>query len=114
MHLLESSTAFGSEVIRRLAQQKLMLQQKLSSTTEKPAYHRLVMILLELAQMHGHRKGNALEIAIPLTNLDLAEMVGVTPETISTLLGTLKKRGHIQRRGRTFILQKVEELQRLI
>ncbi len=114
MHLLESSTAFSMPVMQKLAQQKLLLQEKLSSTTEKPAHHRLVTVLLELAQTHGHRKGNGMEIRIPLTNLDLAEMVGVTPETISTLLGALKKKGLIQRRGRTFILQKIEELQRLV
>jgi CRP-like cAMP-binding protein len=114
MRLSESSAAFSVELLRKLAHQKLALQQRLVSATENPAWRRLVMTLLELAQEHAHRKENAIEIGIPLTNQDLAEMVGVTPETISALLGALKKKGLVERRGRTFILQDVEELRRLI
>ena len=113
LHLMNSSIHFCLEVMQRLAVQSLTLQQKLVAFVEKPACQRLAQALLNLAEHHGSHRDDAIDITIPVTNQNLADIVGITPETVSSLLGVLKNKGILRRRGRSFQLLKVEQLQQL-
>ena len=45
-----------------------------------------------------------------MTNQKLAEMVGSTPETVSTLLRDLKEASIVERAGQTFVIRRPERL----
>src|SRR5690349_15795469 len=61
---------------------------------------RLVKKLLELADAHGRDVDGAIEIELPMTQEDLAAMIGATRASVNKLLGWYEEQGAIQRRGR--------------
>ncbi|HZD57398.1 MAG TPA: Crp/Fnr family transcriptional regulator [Anaerolineales bacterium] len=51
---------------------------------------RLAYEILSLAERHGHAQGDAIDIRIPLTQGDLATMVGATRESVNKALMALR------------------------
>jgi CRP/FNR family transcriptional regulator, cyclic AMP receptor protein len=75
---------------------------------------RLVKKLLELAEAHGRPVNGAVEIEVPMTQEDLAAMIGATRASVNKLLGWYEDRGAIQRRGRRIAIFDQERLRRRI
>lgn len=75
---------------------------------------RLVKKLLELAAEHGQTVDGAVEIELPMTQEDLASMVGATRASVNKLLGWWEDRGAIQRRGRKIAIFDEARLRRRI
>jgi len=75
---------------------------------------RLVKKLLELADAHGRDVNGAIEIELPMTQEDLAAMIGATRASVNKLLGWYEDRGAIQRRGRRIAIFDRERLRRRI
>jgi CRP-like cAMP-binding protein len=61
---------------------------------------RLAKKLLELAAEHGREAEGAIEIELPITQEELAAMIGATRTTVNELLGRYEARQAIARRGR--------------
>lgn len=64
------------------------------------AYHldldqRLAKRLLDLASMHGRARGRAIEIDVPLTQSELASLLGATRESVNKLLRLYSAQGII-------------------
>ena len=75
---------------------------------------RLVKKLLELAADHGRAADGAVEIELPMTQEDLAAMIGATRASVNKLLGWYEDRGAIERRGRRIAIFDPERLRRRI
>jgi CRP-like cAMP-binding protein len=75
---------------------------------------RLVKKLLELADAHGRDVDGAIEIELPMTQEDLAAMIGATRASVNKLLGWYEDRGAIQRRGRRIAIFDQDRLRRRI
>ncbi|MCC7370118.1 MAG: Crp/Fnr family transcriptional regulator [Chloroflexi bacterium] len=75
---------------------------------------RLVKKLLELADAHGRDIDGAIEIELPITQEDLAAMIGATRASVNKLLGFYEDRGAVQRRGRRIAILEPERLRRRI
>lgn len=75
---------------------------------------RLGKKLLELAGLHGSETGGVAEIEVPLTQEDLAGMVGATRASVNKLLGWYEDRHLIARRGRRITLLDPDRLRRRI
>jgi len=58
---------------------------------------RLLFLLVKLSEKSGKRKNQWQPIDVKLTHLDLATMVGSTRETVSTIMGQMKKDGLIKK-----------------
>jgi CRP/FNR family transcriptional regulator/CRP/FNR family cyclic AMP-dependent transcriptional regulator len=73
---------------------------------------RLAKNLLELADSHGERMpdGKGIEITVPLTQEELAGMIGATRPSVNKILGWYEDQGAIQRRGRRIAILKPEVL----
>lgn len=120
LNLLGQSAQFDLEVLQRVSARLLHLEQKFASFSEKPASDRLAETLLSFAERYGRpistsgadpeepdeEDSDYVEITLPLTNLQLAERVGVTPETLSALLASLKEQSIVKRKGRRFVVQR--------
>ncbi|TNF20668.1 MAG: Crp/Fnr family transcriptional regulator [Rhodobacteraceae bacterium] len=61
---------------------------------------RLRALLAHLMQRHGRRQGDRLRMRLPLSRSDLADLIGVRPETMSRLLRQLKDEGSLTVSGR--------------
>jgi CRP/FNR family cyclic AMP-dependent transcriptional regulator len=73
---------------------------------------RLAKKLLELAQSHGAPRGEAIIIQVPLTQEELAGMIGATRASVNKILGFYEDLGAIQRHGRQIVVCKPELLER--
>lgn len=58
--------------------------------------HRLVNVLLRLAEKVGHNLGRVVELSIYLTQEELSQMVGARRERVSTALNSLRRSGAIE------------------
>jgi CRP/FNR family transcriptional regulator/CRP/FNR family cyclic AMP-dependent transcriptional regulator len=65
---------------------------------------RLAKKLLELADAHGRPVAGGIEIGVPLTQEDLASMIGSTRQRISAALGFFEDRGVLARPGRHLVI----------
>lgn len=62
---------------------------------------RLADLLLKLMDTYGERIGSTLRMQLPVSRGDLADLLGVQPETLSRLVGRLEKEGRFSFSGRT-------------
>jgi CRP-like cAMP-binding protein len=65
---------------------------------------RFADLLLRLMQDHGERTGDCLQMQLPLSRSDLADLLGVQPETLSRLVGRLEKDGFCRISGRRVMI----------
>jgi CRP/FNR family transcriptional regulator, cyclic AMP receptor protein len=75
-------------------------------------HRRLAKRLLQLADAHGHPGPDGTEIALPLTQEELAAMIGTTRASVNRALGFYQDRGLIALRGRRITLLKPDLLSR--
>jgi CRP-like cAMP-binding protein len=71
---------------------------------------RLARRLLDLAAHSGERVDGGTLVRLPLTQSELADMVGATRVTVNRLLGDLKASGTIAREGRYLVVRDVKAL----
>ncbi len=73
---------------------------------------RLAKKLLELAAAHGVERPEGVLLELPLTQEELANMIGVTRESVNRNLAIFRKRNLIKNEGRRFILRDPAGLRR--
>ncbi|HEY9039442.1 MAG TPA: helix-turn-helix domain-containing protein [Roseovarius sp.] len=61
---------------------------------------RLSDLLLRLMEAHGEQVGDRMHMQLPLSRTDLADLIGVQPETMSRLFKRLKDEGTFVVSGR--------------
>lgn len=77
---------------------------------------RLAKKLLELAESYGQQQegGKIIEITVPLTQEELASMIGATRPSVNKVLGLYEDQGAIQRRGRRIAILRPDILRRRV
>jgi len=74
---------------------------------------RVARRLLDLAAKHGEDSGNgAVRIDVPITQEELAQMVGASRESVNKALGSFMDRGWVALEGRHYVVVDGEALQR--
>jgi CRP-like cAMP-binding protein len=68
----------------------------LENLTLKNSYHRVAHELFYLAQRFGEQKAGGTKILISLTHQDLADILSLTRETVSTCMVQLREKGLIK------------------
>jgi CRP/FNR family transcriptional regulator, cyclic AMP receptor protein len=96
---------FDSILMRMLADEVRLLDERLLESLYCPAEKRLLRRLNEMAAMYDCGGADAVEV--PLTQQQLAELTGASRATVSQILREEEERGTIQRRrGRTVVLDR--------
>jgi len=83
----------------------------LENLTLENSYHRVAHEILYIAKKFGEKKGGGVVIKIPLTHQDLADILSLTRETVSTAMVQLRKQGLISTNKSIEVksIQKLEE-----
>lgn len=71
---------------------------------------RTIETLLMLARRFGKKKGNGVQIDLPISHQDIANFVGVARETISIEMSKLQKLGLIQSSYKKILIEDVQTL----
>jgi len=90
-----------------LTVRKRELEKKIELLCLHDVEYRILYYMAELAKTFGARS-NASEYSIPLSQGELASLIGATRETTSTTLNALARRGIIRLGRRQLIVPSVE------
>ena len=77
---------------RSMAVRLGMLTNTLVNFVADDAYVRVAKLILHLGLQHGIRRGKAIELGVVLTHQEIANMAGVNRQTVTTILGDLRKK----------------------
>jgi CRP-like cAMP-binding protein len=88
--------------------------RRLEAMTFQDVMGRLAYELLSLAERNGRPCEQGVEITIPLTQVDLATMVGATRESVNKSVSVLRSKGLIDMDGTSWFLQDPAALQQIL
>jgi CRP/FNR family cyclic AMP-dependent transcriptional regulator len=95
------------EIAVFLAARKRQLEKKVELLCLRDVEYRILYYMAELATMFGSKAGGT-EYSIPLSQGELASLIGATRETTSTTLNALARRGVIKLGRRQLIVPSIE------
>jgi CRP/FNR family transcriptional regulator len=105
LDFLESNPEASFEMNRRLARWYFDLLMRLQAAEKPKAGEKLVYILSFLCRRFSRDVGEErVEVNIPFTHQDLANLVGLTRETVTIELKKLKTKGYIDYNKQHFIV----------
>ncbi len=108
-HLIIKNSAFANEVINLLCENLIQTQIRFFAFTQKQSYGRLADTLICLA-CNIFKKD---EFEFQLTRKELAELTGMTTESVIRLLSKFKNDGLIEMEGKILRIKNKEKLQQI-
>ncbi|MFQ5587734.1 MAG: Crp/Fnr family transcriptional regulator [Nitrospiria bacterium] len=108
--LLKSLPGLPMTLIEALSRAVEKGRERTHHLASKSAMARLSEVLVDLGRKHGVKQGRIIRISLLLKREELAEIVGVTQETVVRLLTTLKKKKLIALNGREITILESEKL----
>ena len=90
------------------------ISQVLSDVTSVDVTSRVIKLLYRLAERHGRRVDNGIFLELPVTHQEMADMIGASRQTVTTVLGDLRRRGLIKMEHRTLFLRDGSWMQNLV
>jgi CRP/FNR family transcriptional regulator len=111
--VIEGSPATGEELLRLVAARLYRTSAALEEALAQDVPARVSRRLRQLALDHGdsHAAGGV-RLRVPLTQDELARMVGASREAVNRSLGALASRGLVRTERRTFVIPDVDALER--
>jgi CRP/FNR family cyclic AMP-dependent transcriptional regulator len=94
--LLQSHPALCMKLLAVLEGKYMELQGRLKEMVLHDTFGRIVKQLLRLARMYGQPDGDRVRLTIPLTNQELANMIGTSRETVNRTLSQLRRSGAVE------------------
>ena len=95
-------------VAQLLVQRKRELEKKIELLCMRDVEYRILHYMAELAASFGSRLDGGHEYALPLSQGELASLIGATRETTSTTLNLLARRGLIRLGRRQLVLASLD------
>jgi CRP/FNR family transcriptional regulator len=106
---LLSNPAFAKEIIDILGANSAQINGRFFCLTHKQSYGRLADILLCLADRIFLKS----EFELPLSRKDIAELSGLSPETVIRMLKKFSEEGLIELTGKTFRILNYDKLRHI-
>ncbi|MGB3942777.1 MAG: Crp/Fnr family transcriptional regulator [Candidatus Manganitrophaceae bacterium] len=113
LEALKSNNHLAINLIKVLSQEVENIQERTRQLLFKSAKERLADTLLTLGKKHGEKQDRDILIDLDLKREELAEMIGVEPETVVRLLALLKKEKLIRFDGRKIFIIDEQKLTHL-
>lgn len=84
----------SEKLMKQLFNRLLSVEKRMSSVAADSALQRLIKLLLSLGKPKAH---DYMEISDKFTHEELAQMLGISRQTVTTLINQLEKKGLIKR-----------------
>jgi CRP/FNR family cyclic AMP-dependent transcriptional regulator len=111
--VIEGNPATGEELLRLVAARLHRTSVALEEALAQDVPVRVSRRLRQLALDHGDRRsGGGVRLRVPLTQDELARMVGASREAVNRSLGVLAARGLVRTEHRTFVIPDLDALER--
>ena len=102
--VLERHPATAEELLRLVASRLHRTARALGETLSSDVPTRLSQRLRDLAEHHGAPAADGIQIQVPITQEELARMVGASREAVNRTLGGFVAHGLVRKRGRTVVI----------
>jgi CRP-like cAMP-binding protein len=99
LNLLDESTNLGKQIILTLCERLRSANAQVDQAIFHDLRHRLVVLLRQLAIIHGHFEEDVAVVDLELTQGTLAQMLGASREAVNKQLRGLAKEGRIEMDG---------------
>lgn len=96
--LVSQSPELSEKLMKNLFNRLLLVEKRMSSVAVDNAPQRLVKLLLSLGKLQSKEHA---EIAEQFTHEELAQMLGISRQTVTTLINQLERKGLVQRNGKS-------------
>ncbi len=107
---LQTHTAAALLIMQVMAGRLRALGDVVVNLINDDARTRIIKLILRLATRHGIRAGQDIHLNIHLTHQEIAEMVGTTRQTVSSVLGDLQRQGLLRLENRRIRIDSTELL----
>jgi CRP/FNR family transcriptional regulator len=111
--LLRRNPEAALQVIQYLGNRLHEAQETAKVLALNPAEQRLAALLVKLADRAGLREGNQVRLTVRLTRQDLADMVGMTVETATRIMGRFKRNKLVSGTAKSLVIRNLARLQQL-
>ncbi|BDU50892.1 Crp/Fnr family transcriptional regulator [Haliovirga abyssi] len=113
LDFLKKNFSVTMHIIRTLSDRVRILNKKVEVLTFKDVYARFNETLKELSEKYGVVHKGTIKLNINLTHKDLANMLGVTRETVTRMIGKLKREGILDIQDKKIIILDIEKLENM-
>ena len=110
LRLMRANDAALEPLLATLARTIRRLSDAVADVSFLSLEGRLAKKLLALAEEHGETVGGLIEIQLPISQEELASMVGATRTSVNKVLGQYEDQGLITRRGRRIVVRDAARL----
>lgn len=97
---LATRPAVGLHVIDILAHRLRHLSHTVERLTTTDVRQRLQQLLIQLGERYGHKEDNGVCIDIGITHQEMADMIGTTRQSVTSILSELKREGAVAFHGK--------------
>ncbi|WOI32832.1 Crp/Fnr family transcriptional regulator [Tritonibacter scottomollicae] len=95
---------FATESYRTLGERLGEMQSRITELATQAVEQRIATALLRLVNQSGRKTDQGIEIAFPITRLNISEMTGTTLHTVSRLLSAWERDGIVASRRKHIVI----------
>lgn len=111
--LLAETPAVAAAMLRAALLREHHCQDRMEALLSRPVESRVANFLVDAMEQHGVPESRGHLVAVKYTHLEIACFVGSTRETVTLVLGDLKRRGIIEIDHRRVVVCDAEQLRAL-
>lgn len=112
--LMASRPSLVLAITQQMGERLKRIEARVEDLVFRSVRIRVARMLSELAQSFGRSDGDRVVIDIPITQAELATLVGATRQTVNQALGELRKQGLVARRRQRIVLLQPNSLAQLV
>lgn len=96
--LVSQYSELSEKLMKQLFNRLLLVEKRMSSVATDNAFQRFVKLLLSLGKKKSQ---DSMEVSEKFTHEELSQMLGISRQTVSTIINQLEKKGLIKRTQKT-------------
>jgi CRP/FNR family transcriptional regulator len=113
-HFIMDNPGAVLPVVQLLGFRLREISEVLMDVTSSDVTSRVIRLLYRLGGLYGKSVNKGLRIDLPITHQEMADMIGTSRQTVTTVLGELKRKGLIETEQRTIVICNMDLMQCLL
>jgi len=112
--MLESHAELSFALLSSVLSNTVRGERRMEALLTRPVESRVADFLSDAVELHGIPDSRGFLIGVKYTHLEIASYVGSTRETVTLVLGDLKRRGIIEVDHRRVVVRQIDKLRALV
>lgn len=113
-HFITDNPETVLPVVQLLGFRLREVSEVLMDVTSSDVTSRVIRLLYRLGGLYGKAVNKGLRIDLSITHQEMADMIGTSRQTVTTVLGDLKRKGFIETEQRMIIIRNMDLMQCLL